>query len=66
MGGLPPPHWDVYEVEPLPPIRHCAHCSKPGANAAPRRLNCRAQEGVGLEVAQQIRAALLEGEIRMP
>lgn len=55
---------DVYEVEPLPadsPLRDAPNLVlTPHLGAS----TVEAQEGVGLEVAQQIRAALLEGEIR--
>jgi D-3-phosphoglycerate dehydrogenase len=55
---------DVFEVEPLPadsPLR-----SAPNLVTTPHlgASTVEAQEGVGIEVAQQIRAALLEGEIR--
>jgi D-3-phosphoglycerate dehydrogenase len=55
---------DVYEVEPLPtdsPLR-----TAPNLVLTPHlgASTAEAQEGVGIEVAQQIRAALLEGEIR--
>ena len=55
---------DVFEEEPLPaghPLRDLPNIVLTphlGASTA------EAQEGVGLEVAQQIRAALLDGEIR--
>jgi D-3-phosphoglycerate dehydrogenase len=55
---------DVFEEEPLPseyPLRHLPNIVLTphlGASTA------EAQEGVGMEVAQQIRAALLDGEIR--
>ena len=55
---------DVFEQEPLPadsPLRSAPHLVLTphlGASTA------EAQEGVGIEVAQQIRAALLDGEIR--
>ncbi len=55
---------DVFENEPLPadsPLR-----SAPNLIFTPHlgASTAEAQEGVGIEVAQQIRAALLEGEIR--
>src|SRR5712692_2425275 len=49
---------DVFEIEPLPddsPLRSAPHL---GASTA------EAQESVGIEIAQSIRAALLEGTIR--
>jgi D-3-phosphoglycerate dehydrogenase len=55
---------DVFEQEPLPadhPLRQAPNLvftPHLGASTA------EAQEGVGIEVAQQIRAALLDGEIR--
>ena len=55
---------DVFEVEPLPadsPLRGLPNLILTphlGASTA------EAQEGVGIEVAEQIRAALLQGEIR--
>ena len=55
---------DVFEQEPLPadhPLRQAPNLVVTphlGASTA------EAQEGVGIEVAQQIRAALLDGEIR--
>jgi D-3-phosphoglycerate dehydrogenase len=55
---------DVFEQEPLPadnPLR-----GLPNVVLTPHlgASTAEAQEGVGLEVAQQIRAALLDGEIR--
>ena len=55
---------DVFEVEPLPadsPLR-----AVPNLILTPHlgASTAEAQEGVGLEVAEQIRAALLSGEIR--
>lgn len=55
---------DVFESEPLPadsPLR-----SAPNLVTTPHlgASTVEAQEGVGIEVAQQIRAALIEGEIR--
>jgi D-3-phosphoglycerate dehydrogenase len=55
---------DVFEVEPLPadsPLRRAPNLTlTPHLGAS----TVEAQEGVGVEVAEQIRAALLEGEIR--
>jgi D-3-phosphoglycerate dehydrogenase len=55
---------DVFETEPLPadsPLRAAPNLvTTPHLGAS----TAEAQEGVGIEVAQQIRAALLEGEIR--
>jgi D-3-phosphoglycerate dehydrogenase / 2-oxoglutarate reductase len=55
---------DVFEVEPLAadsPLRKAPNLvTTPHLGAS----TVEAQEGVGIEVAQQIRAALLEGEIR--
>jgi D-3-phosphoglycerate dehydrogenase len=55
---------DVFDTEPLPadsPLR-----AAPNLVLTPHlgASTVEAQEGVGIEVAQQIRAALLEGEIR--
>jgi len=55
---------DVFDVEPLPadsPLRTAPNLvTTPHLGAS----TAEAQEGVGIEVAQQIRAALLAGEIR--
>lgn len=55
---------DVYEVEP-PPVEYTLR-ELPNIVFTPHlgASTAEAQENVGIEVAQQIRAALLEGEIR--
>ncbi len=55
---------DVFETEPLPLIRRCA--KSPNLVLTPHlgASTVEAQESVGLEIAQSIRAALLEGTIR--
>ncbi len=55
---------DVFEIEPLPP--HSALRAAPNLILTPHlgASTLEAQESVGIEIAQAIRAALLEGVIR--